>query len=228
MDSMNEQHPEDMKTETHRLKYELLSEFRSIYETSDDDLHTYRVTITMQDRVDGDLLRSAVRLTMKRYPYYCVKLVRENERYFLLPNSRDFSVLHSNDAIVLGTEATHDHLLAFGFWENTIHIDAWHALLDGGAMGNVLNTLLYYYCGSFYGKDLSSRNVLLCDSPVDEREWLDPYRNPIDLKREITIQKWSGAANLPGLDGADWIQQAAWASYGVTYHPEEASPVPLL
>ena len=44
------------------MKYELLSELRTIYETSDEYPHTLRVTMTMKDIVDGDVLKQAVGL----------------------------------------------------------------------------------------------------------------------------------------------------------------------
>ena len=55
------------------MKRRLFSELRTIYETTDADPHTFRITIKLKDLVDGELLRKAVEKTMQRYPYFIIR-----------------------------------------------------------------------------------------------------------------------------------------------------------
>lgn len=91
------------------MRQELYSELRTIYETTDAYPHSLRVTMTMKDMVDGEKLKQAVRLTMKRYPYFCVRLIREGEKYFFLENSQDLVVINSYETITLEVSAVNGH-----------------------------------------------------------------------------------------------------------------------
>ena len=49
------------------MKHKLFSEIRTVYETTLDNPHTFRVTIKTKDMVDGTILRHATGTTVKRY-----------------------------------------------------------------------------------------------------------------------------------------------------------------
>ena len=176
------------------MRYELLSELRTIYETSDEYPHTLRVTMTMKDMVDGDVLKQAVGLTMKRYPYFCVRLVLEDGKLFFAQNDAEIVVCNSYHVTTLGGEESNYHLLSFRWWKNKIHIDAHHSFADGAAMGAMFKTLLYYYCSAYYEKILSTQDVRLSESPVDQREWEDPYRLPVSGEPWFQVRRWTGPA----------------------------------
>ena len=44
----------------------LYSELRTLYETTAEDPHTFRITVTLADDIDGERLRGAVARTMRR------------------------------------------------------------------------------------------------------------------------------------------------------------------
>ena len=159
---------------------QLYSEMRTVYETSVENPHTFRLTIKMKDMIDGDILEQAVRKTIKRYPYFCMRLhIGETEISFA-DNEQQMPVLHSDGPITLGGDEVNGHLLAFSWWKNKIHIDVYHALTDGGGIYHLVKTLLYYYCSYYYKTDLSTENIRLAGDPVDEREWEDPALKPVE------------------------------------------------
>ena len=131
---------------------------------------------------------------MKRYPYFCVRLVQEGERLFFAQNDRPLTVRNSHTITALGGEETNYHLLSFGWWKSKIHIDAHHSFADGTAMGAMFKTLLYYYCSAYYEKPLSAEGIRLSDTPVDRREWEDPYRLTVSGEPWFHSRKWPGAA----------------------------------
>ena len=151
------------------MRTELYSELRTIYETTAADPHTFRLTIKMKDIVNGEILADAVNKTMKRYPYFRVRMCADENSVFFEDNPAPVPVLHSKKRTVLGSEETSGHLMAFCWWKNRLYIDVYHGLTDGGGIDPLIRTLLYYYCSSFYGKEFSAEGIRLCDDPVSSK-----------------------------------------------------------
>ena len=173
------------------MRHPLYSELRTVYETTARNPHTFRVTIKMKDMVDGDILEYAVRKTAKRYPYFCVKVEIDENEVFFADNPAPLPVLHTDGPVTLGGEETDGHILAVCRWKNKIHIDAWHALTDGGGIYHFIKTLLYYYCSEYYKLDLSTQNVRLAGDPIDPAEWEDPAAKPVESTPFAPVEKWS-------------------------------------
>ena len=176
------------------MKTELYSELRTIYETSYADPHTYRITIKLKDMIDGGVLRRAVDRTMQRYPYFAVRLRRDGAQPYFESNPLPVPVLETGERVTLGTEQTNYHLMAFCWRQNRLHIDAWHALTDGGGSYPMLKTLLYEYCSEYYGIGMDSSQVRLPGSPVSEAELADPARVPLSPEHTGWTEKWSSPA----------------------------------
>lgn len=172
----------------------LYSELRTIYETTSEDPHTFRTTIKLKDMVDGEVLRRSVDKTMERYPYFRVRLCMDGEEVCFEDNPAPLPVLNTNKRLILGSEETSGHLIAFAYWKNRMYIDGYHGLTDGGGITPLIKTLLYYYCSDLYGTDLSSEGIRLSDSPVPRDEWDDPAVTPLPAERTGLISKWSRPA----------------------------------
>lgn len=176
------------------MSIKLYSELRTIYETTAADPHTFRITIKLKDIIDGRLFRRAVEMTMLRYPYFRVRMAMEGSRPCFEENPAPVPVLHTNQRTVLGSEQTCGHLLCFSYWNNEIHIDAYHALTDGGGISPLLKTLLHYYCSAFYETGLSEEGIRFCSDPVPQQEWDDPAIMPLEAERRGLASKWSKPA----------------------------------
>ena len=181
------------------MKHKLFSEIRTVYETTLDNPHTFRVTIKTKDMVDGTILRHATGTTVKRYPYFLMKLGWDQGEVCFEDNEAPMPVIHADGPITLGGKETNGHLLCVSWWKNKIHVDVYHALTDGGGIYNFIKTLLYYYCSEYYGKELSSKDIRLSGDPVDEREWIDPAERSIEKTPLCAVKKWS----KPGFQIAD-------------------------
>ena len=182
-----------------RMKHKLYSELRTVYETTVENPHTFRVTVKTKDMVDGDKLRQAAETAVKRYPYFLMKIGYDQGELCFEDNGAPFPVINSDGPITLGGDEANGHLLCLSWWKNKIHVDVYHALTDGGGIYNFIKTLLYYYCSDYYGKELSSANIRLAGDPVDEREWEDPADRPVTSSPFCQIKKWS----KPGFQIAD-------------------------
>ena len=95
---------------------------------------------------------------------------------------------------MLGGYETQNHLLAFCWRKNKVHIDVWHALTDGGGIYHLVQTFLYYYCSAYYGREMSAEGIWLADDPVDPDEWFDSARKEIDVATDFLVEKWAGKA----------------------------------
>lgn len=181
------------------MKHKLFSEMRTVYETTLDNPHTFRVTVKTKDMVDGKMLQHATETTVKRYPYFLMKPSWDQGEIYFEDNDAPMPVIHADGPITLGGSETNGHLLCVSWWKNKIHVDVYHALTDGGGIYNFIKTLLYYYCSEYYGKELSSKDIRLPGDPVDEREWIDPAEKPIEKANIYAVKKWC----KPGFQIAD-------------------------
>ena len=176
------------------LKKMLFSELRTIYETTAEDPHTFRVSIKLKDLIEGDILRNAANRTMKRYPYFSVRMRRSGADISFESNPLPLPVIETNGRITLGAAETNYHLMAFCYWQNWLHIDCYHALTDGGGLHPFVTTLLYLYISDFYGLEPDATDVRLPGSPISEEEWKDPADISLSAERQGLISKWSAPA----------------------------------
>ena len=173
------------------MKRAVYSEMRTIYETTVENPHTFRVTIKMKDMIDGDILEQCVRKTMKRYPYFAVKLDISGTEITFADNDLPMPVYNSDGPPVLGGEEANYHLFLVSWWKNKIHLDVYHALTDGGGIYPLIKTLLYYYCSTYYKKELSFEGIRLAGDPVDDKEWEDPAVKPVESEPFAAVRKWA-------------------------------------
>lgn len=176
------------------MRHMLYSELRTVYEATAENPRTFRLTIKLKDMIDEGVLRNAVRKTMERYPYFRVRLGIDENDVFFEDNPAPTPVLHTDGPIMLGGYETQGHLLAFCWWKNKVHIDAWHALTDGAGIYHMVQTFLYHYCSEYYGRELSSDGIWLAGDEVAVEEWVDPMRKPLLVDPAMLIEKWHGNA----------------------------------
>ena len=176
------------------MRHPLYSELRTLYEATAQNPRTFRITIKLKDMVDEPVLVDAVRKTMERFPYFCVRLVVADDALYFEDNPAPMPVLHTDEAIELGAPETDYHLFVVSWWKNKVHLNVMHALTDGGGMYHMVQTFLYYYCSEYYGRELSSEGVWLAGESVDPAEWEDPARGEIVYDPRRTVEKWDSPA----------------------------------
>ena len=202
------------------MRYPLYTEMRTVYETTVQNPHTFRVTVKMKDMVDGDVLQEACRLTMSRYPYFAMKIEKDGGDIFFADNDLPMRVLHTDGPVVLGSSEVNGHLLSISWWKNKIHIDVYHALTDGGGIYPMIKTLLYYYCSAYYEMELSREGIRLAGTPVDPLEWEDPAKREFTEEPFAPVVKWQ----KPGFqlkDGGIADVHEDCVVYNIRIHEEE-------
>ncbi len=150
----------------------------NLFYAAGKDLHnTFRVRLEMTEPVDPDALRRAVDLTVRRYPYFSVKMIRRNEEYVLVSNDAPMPVTPGGRAIPLGGEESGGHLMAVAWTGNLIYVDTSHFFMDGGGQFPFIKTLLYCYLVTLHPEeefDLSGIALPDSEPGVDEADD-DPF-----------------------------------------------------
>ena len=162
------------------MNQKIFTEYRTLYSISWGHSNTIRLRIRMRDLIDGDAMRYAVDLTMKRYPYFCVELKKDGE-YYLAKNERLVIISNSPSGVELNTSESNYHLISFSFFFIFIIMDISHAITDGTGAYELIRTFLYYYVSKRYGVDLAKEGIRLVGDEIREEEWEDPVVKATDL-----------------------------------------------
>ena len=140
--------------------------------------YTVRLQVRMQDPIDGQLLRDALQKTEKRYPYFSVRLAKDEQQYYFEDNPAPVALLNTSRKITLNSSETNNHVWAVCYEEDKIFLDFYHGITDGTGVYMVLATLLYYYCNGRYGLT-ESTGIHTLEEPVSVQETYDPLARPL-------------------------------------------------
>lgn len=160
-----------------------MSETRTIRITSGDSLHTYgsigtmdytvRLSVRLDSLIDGEVLKTALESTQKRYPYLKLRMKKQGADLYYEENPLPVCLFNTDRRISLNCEETNYHIWAVCYKDDYVYLDFYHGICDGTGMYMVLSTLLYYYIDGKYG-NCDSTGIRTLEDPIDERESIDP------------------------------------------------------
>ena len=148
-----------------------------LYGANEDFLSSFKLALTMRDPVDRDLLAKAVEGAMARYPYFCVLAERRGNELVLGHNPRPVPVFGDGRDVVLGSEESKFHLVAFSCAGRQIYLNASHYIADGMGIDPLLKTVLYLYVKAAYGTDegICTERICMPGEPIDPKEYAYPF-----------------------------------------------------
>ena len=163
-----------------------------LYETRPNVCCNVRIVVKMKEKIDGELLNSAVNKAIKRYPYFSVEVEKDGDgRYVLKPNNRPVSVMRTlNPPPPLGSSEVNYHLISVDYIGKMVYFNFNHSI--SGACGFIpfIKTTLYLYVSEKYEVSLDSAGINLPDSPMLEGETDFPIAE--ELPDEPTIGMYNG------------------------------------
>ena len=130
-----------------------------------------RYTATLDHEIDAELLKQAWDRIKKVYPvldtvlklesgdvsFYMDPAVREahtqDHAYLIKPESGSNDPIKSKVPVEPGCELCGGRLISITYYERSITISVYHALLDGGGLNIVLTSLLYAYLALYTGHE---------------------------------------------------------------------------
>lgn len=101
-----------------------------LYSTNKAFNNVFRFIIRLRTEVDYDALKRASKTAFKRYPYFCVKLVKKGDCYDVVFNDKDVIVAYSSKPLILRTKEANCHFVSIGCSGKEINIDVYHSLTD--------------------------------------------------------------------------------------------------
>ena len=124
--------------------------------------------VVMDDKINGEHLKSAVEEAVRTYPPVGYSLVFEDGMAYFTENGGDIVVPESETGIVQGSKALNSHMFCVSYHGNKIRSNVSHMITDGNGMGRFAATVARNYCRFHYGTNTSEARkfndeVLLTD-----------------------------------------------------------------
>lgn len=184
-----------------------------LYGVNEGFFSTFRIAVKLCDPIDRDALSRAVARAMKRYPYFCVRPVRQENRIILEENPLPVPVSPDGKCITLGGRESNGHLIGFAYSGHNLYLDASHFIADGMGISPLLMTVLYCYVSEVYGEEgLAKDRIRMPESDVMKDEYVYPFPDaPFEVE--------GSCLPLPAPKEAYGLDPSAFDSEGLyTYH----------
>ena len=141
------------------MEQKLFTEILPLYKSKNNNSYSMRIRMQLTDPIDADALRNAVDITMKRYPYFCVRLLKKGDEFVFADNQSPVVIADTPKGKELNAAESNYHMISFSGYDNWIVMDVFHGLTDGTGAYEVIRTLLFYYCSRRYNKTLSEEGI---------------------------------------------------------------------
>jgi hypothetical protein len=163
-----------------------------LYQSEKIFAYTIRIKVTMKEEIDGDVLRSAANVAIKRYPYLAVNVITQPDgAYDLIPNDNMVVVIPTSDKLPdLGSKEVNGHLLFLDYEKRDVYFNISHSLCGGHGSFPWVMTTVYQYVKEKYSIEPDSPAIRKPDSPLLENEIVEPTLDM--LPDESPFYKYEG------------------------------------
>ena len=152
-----------------------------LYFVFDDFNHVMRFRVRLTVDVNGEILNEAVQESVTRFPYFCIRVIRQGEDYVIEHNDAPVPVHKGIYGIALGTEEAGGHFMAVGYEDNCVSFDMYHNLTDAKGLCEWVKTVIYLYLNKALDITLPSDGIRIPGQDFLPGETDDPYEN-MDLE----------------------------------------------
>lgn len=190
----------------HKLLWLRLDNAAKIYPAARNQKwsNTFRLSATLCEDVDADVLQSTLSVTVKRFPAIAARLRRGLFWYYLQQLPRVPRIREESSYPLTRMSRAEVRHCAFRviLWKNRIAVEFFHSLTDGNGALVFLKSLVAEYLRQKYGIQIPAQQGVL-----DCRESPDP------AELEDSFQKYAGTVS------ASRRENDAWHMYG-TLEPD--------
>ena len=194
-----------------------------IYAIDEEHYNTYRLEIMMNEPIIGEALVRAAAIVQKRFPYFSLRSVKENEEYYYEHNELPFVVVNSERPVRLNSEESNYHMLALAYYDDKIWFDSSHYLTDGNGSVPFLKMLIYNYLHILHpDAEFDMDGIPKADDVISEQEMTDkPYpEEPLDIEPIKKIEHLKGVFTAyDGITG--YSDMDKWTSFRITLPQKE-------
>lgn len=143
-----------------------------------DWMAMFRLSATLAEPVDPEVLSAALARTLKRFPWFAVRLKRGMFWYYLEHNDAP-PVLEEdvrNPCMPMRAKNSRGYAFRVRYYGNRIAVEIFHVLTDGTGGLCFLKTLVAEYLTLRYGVSIPrGGDILDCDAPPDPGEMEDGF-----------------------------------------------------
>ena len=110
------------------------------------------VIISLNDPVDGEILRAVVEELRVRFPYFYVRPAYRGSDLVTVPNALPMTVRNTWEPISLNSEESNYHLAAWKYENHRLSFEIPHAMTDGAGVLPYIKSAMYLYLSRATGK----------------------------------------------------------------------------
>ena len=172
-----------------------------LYQSEKYFAHTVRIHVRMKDEVDINILDKAVNTSIKRYPYFAVRVtVDEEGGYILVPNDKKIVVMPTAEKMpMIGSSSINDHLLFVDCSGKDIFFNISHTMCGGRGFQPWVMTNIYEYVKEKYNVEPLAPEIRKPDSDFLPGETEEPSMDMLTTEEPIYKRKTQKAPVL-GMD----------------------------
>jgi len=139
------------------------------------------VRVVLKEAVNASVLQDAADLTMKRFPYFAVRVAvgDKQDRYVLEHNDAPFLVQERNCFLTKEDEGVNGYLISVACYGTCVFFSSFHGLTDGGSLRKYAQAFLHAY---FELLD-ETRHPCTFSPNVHEQAAEDEYSDPYSYLR---------------------------------------------
>lgn len=181
--------------------------------------YTVRIRVQLDEEIHEGMMRRALDITARRYPYFCVSLTKNEKEYYYQPNQAPVALLHGSSPVLLNSEQTNRHIWSISVDGDCLYVDFFHGRADGAGLYPLVATLLYYYFHERYGLE-DATGVRTLETPISQEE----VRDPVDGLPLVDLEKIKGSSER-AMNLAQELGLTPVEGKGFAYHlsfPEES------
>ena len=138
----------------------------------------YRISVTLKDEIQPELLQQALDMTLPRFPTFKVAMRRGLFWRYLEPNNRPGPFVQpdiNNPCMPMRFRANNRYMIRVYYYHNRISLEAFHSLSDGNGALFLLRTLTAVYLRLLGYEIPNGMGVLDINEEPDPGELEDSY-----------------------------------------------------
>lgn len=157
--------------------------------------NVFRLSATLKDEVDTEVLSSALDVTVRRFPSIATRLRKGAFWYYLEQISKAPPIMEENSFPLTRMSKKEISTCAFRVlvYKNRIAVELFHSLTDGTGALIFLKTLIAEYLQQKYGISITA-----------EKGVLPRLEDPGDAELEDSFQRYAGAVNASRRESNAW------------------------
>lgn len=140
--------------------------------------NVYRISLSLKENIDPDVLQKALDLTLPRFPTFQVAIRKGVFWRYLEPNHRPGPFVQpdiENPCMPMHFKSNHRYLIRVYYYEKRISLEVFHSLSDGTGALYFVKTMAAVYLRLLGHSIPTGEGVLDIDETPDPEEFEDAY-----------------------------------------------------